>query len=521
MTQRIVIAGMLHETNTFSPVPTPLTAFFSRARPVTPGTNPIIGGEQAIELYGQANVGFAGFLKLAREAGAEIDVPMFANSSPSAPTDAATFDTMAETILASVRRGCDAIMLDLHGAMVAEGIDDGEAELLGRIRAIAPDVPIAVALDFHANISPALIERADVITGYRTYPHIDMALTGERAGRTLLRMLAGQVKPEIVFEWLPMLTHMNQHSPQFQPMRDIMNRAIAAEGGGEVLNASVFGGFPLADIPFAGLSVVVVGDERAAEGMARARALAKELAQQAWRRRAEFVFKIEPLEQTVQRARELRERCRSEGRPHKPIVLADHSNNTASGGSVDTMESIEAILKAGLQNVVAGPICDPQTVHALIEAGVGSQVTLPVGGRVDAPSIGRKAVPLTLSGTVRAITDGSFLVTGPMMTGLTVNCGRTVVLDVGPLKLVISENRVEPFDLGVFRHCGIDPLAADFILLWSRQHFRAGFESIAEQVLMMAGPGVCSSDYGQFPFERLTRPIYPIDAHAEWKPAAG
>lgn len=517
MKRRIVIAGMLHETNTFSPVPTPLEAFFSRARPVDPGADPVIGGDDAIALYGSANVGFAGFLRLAREAGAEIDVPMFANASPSAPVSTQTYDRMADTILSAVRRGCDAIMLDLHGAMVAEGIDDGEAELLRRIREIAPDVPVAVALDFHANISPALVERADVITGYRTYPHVDMALTGERAGRTLLRKLDGEVDPVMTHGWLPMLTHMNRHSPQFQPMRDIMNRAIAAESGGEVLNASVFGGFPLADIPFAGLSVVVVADARRDGRDAatrRAQALTDELCDTAWARRAEFVFEIEPLVETVARAGQLRARCRAEGRPHRPIVMADHSNNTASGGSADTMESIEAVLAAGLTNVVAGPICDPRTVAALIEAGVGSTVELPVGGHTDAPSIGRKARPLTLRGTVRAITDGRFTVTGPMMTGVTVNCGRTAVLDTGPLRLVIAENRVEPFDLGVFTHCGIDPLAADFIILWSRQHFRAGFEPIAEEVLMLAGPGVCSSDYGQFPFRRLRRPIYPIDADA-------
>ncbi|MEZ5740723.1 MAG: M81 family metallopeptidase [Burkholderiaceae bacterium] len=518
MTRRIVIAGMLHETNTFSPVATPLEAFFSRARAVRKGADPIIGGDDAIKLYGSANVGFAGFLAQARDAGAEVVVPMFANSNPSAPCSAQTYDTMADTIVAAVRGGCDAVMLDLHGAMVAEGYDDGEAELLRRIREIAPDVPIAVALDFHANISPALIERANVVTGYRTYPHVDMALTGERAGRTLLAMLDGRVDPVMTHGWLPMMTHMNQHSPQFQPMKDIMGRAIAAESGGQVLNASVFGGFPLADIPFTGLSVVVVSDALKHGGREAALAASRQfndsLCDQAWERRAEFVFPLEPLADTVARAKALRAQARADKRAHKPIVLADHSNNTASGGSVDTMESVAEILAQGLTNVIAGPICDPRTVAALIDAGVGQQVTLDVGGRVDAPSIKRKAVPLNMTGTVRAITDGAFMVTGPMMTGVTVNCGRTVVLDVGPLKLVIAENRVEPYDLGVFRHCGLEPLHADYILLWSRQHFRAGFEAIAEQVLMMAGPGVCSSDYSLFPYKHLHRPIYPLDTDA-------
>ena len=518
MNMRVVIAGMLHETNTFSPVPTPLGAFFPR--PASPQADPMLGGQAAIDLYEHANVGFAGFLKMAREAGASIEAPMYANANPSAPTGAAAYDRMADTILAAIDKGCDAIMLDLHGAMVAEGYDDGEAELLRRIRAIAPGTPIAVALDFHANISPALAQYADVITGYRTYPHIDMAETGERAGRTLLAGLRGEVKPVMVHGWLPMLTHMNQHSPQFQPMKDLMNKAIAAEADGTVLNASIFGGFPLADIPFAGLSVVIVADAikagSEAAARAQAQALCNELCDEAWARRSEFVFELEPLAQTVNRARQIRQEADARGdAPHRPIVLADHSNNTASGGSVDTMESVAEVLRQGLTNVIAGPICDPATVAELIKAGVGSKVSLKVGGRVDAPTIGRTGQPLEMSGTVRTITDGRFRVTGPMSTGVMIDCGRSVVLDTGPLQLLISEQRAEPFDLGVFTHCGLDPLRADYILLWSRQHFRAGFEPIAEQVLMMAGPGVCSSDYSLFPFKHLQRPIYPLDAQME------
>lgn len=330
----------------------------------------------------------------------------------------------------------------------------------------------------------------------------------------MMAMLDGKVTPVMRHGWLPMLTHMNRHSPQFQPMKDLMDRAIAAETRGKVLNASIFGGFPLADIPFAGLSVVVVTDGRVDASGSQAQALVDSLCDEAWARRAEFVFDIEPLADTVARAGELRRRADASGEPHKPLVLADHSNNTASGGSVDTMESLAALLEHGLAGIVAGPVCDPVAVSALIDAGVGSEVTLAVGGRVDAPSIQRKGQPLTLTGRVRAITDGSFRVKGPMMTGALVNCGRTAVLDIGAAQLVIAESRVEPFDLGVFTHCGLDPLSADFILLWSRQHFRAGFEPIAQEVLMMAGPGVCSSDYSQFPFRRIHRPIYPIDQHA-------
>ena len=505
MARRFVVAGMLHETNTFSPVATPLASFFSRAAAIDPAEGPMLTGQRAIDAYAGTNVAFAAFLEAAAAAGGEVNVPVYANASPSAPTDRQSFDTMAGAIVAAVAKGCDAVMLDLHGAMVVEGYDDGEAELLRRIREVAPDVPIAVALDFHGNLSPALVERANIITGYRTYPHIDMGETGKRAARSLMAMLEGRAKPFTLQRWLPMLTHMNQHSPMFQPMKDIMARAIAMEAAGEVMNASVFGGFPLADIPWAGLSVIVVGDDAKPGGRALAKARCDELAAMAWKRREEFVYRPDPLEVTVAKAKELDD---------FPVVLADHGNNTASGGSADTMETIAEALRQGLKGILAGPICDPKTVAAMIEAGVGATVTLPIGGRIDMPSIGRKGAPLTLTGKVRAITDGQFTITGPMMTGVRVACGRTAVLDTGPLQLVVSEERTEPVDLGVFTHCGLDPLRARYLIIYSRQHFRAGFQPIAKSILMSAGPGVCSSDYGQFPFRNLRRPMYPLDPDA-------
>jgi microcystin degradation protein MlrC len=179
MARRFVVAGMLHETNTFSPVATPLASFFSRAAAIDPGgRNPMLAGQQAIEAYAGTNVAFAAFLKAAADAGDEVDVPLYANASPSAPTASRSFEQMADAVVGAVAKGCDAVMLDLHGAMVAEGYDDGEAELLRRIREVAPSVPVAVALDFHGNLSPALVSRADIITGYRTYPHVDMARNG-------------------------------------------------------------------------------------------------------------------------------------------------------------------------------------------------------------------------------------------------------------------------------------------------------------------------------------------------------
>ncbi len=486
---RLVLALMRHETNTFSPLPTPLRSFGPKS------------GQSAIEIYRGTNNPLAAFLDIAEREGAEYAVPMIANANPSGAVDSAAFEEMADSICDAVRAGCDGVMLDLHGAMVTEDFDDGEGELLRRIRAIAPEMPIAVALDFHTNLTAAMVGNATVITGYCTYPHIDMGETGRRAGETLIRAMRGEVRPVMLWHSLPMLTHMLRQTPLDQPMKDIMDRAMAAEAGGEVLNASIFGGFPLADIPHVGLSAVVVGDGDAA----KAGGLLDELMEQAWDRRAEFVFEIEPIEMSLARARAL-----DDG----PVILVDHGDNCGAGGPQDNMDVLEQVLQLGLEDVAAGPIWDPDSVAQMLDAGVGAEVTLQLGGKTDSPAMDLAGRPISVSGTVRCITDGRFVVTGPMATGSRMNMGRTAVLRAGSVDIVISERRHEPFDTGCFTHAGIDPAAKRYVLIKSRQHFRAGFGPIAKHVVLVAGPGVCSSDYEAFGFKNLRRPIYPLDLDA-------
>ncbi len=490
---RLVIAMMRHETNTFSPVPTTLKSFAHAS-----GMDAPVSGDEAIAVFGGTNNPLAAFLDLAREEGAEVVVPVAADASPSGRVAAAAFETMAGQICDAVAAGCDAALLDLHGAMVTDSHDDGEGELLRRVRAVAPGLPIAVALDFHSNLGPEMMANASVITGYCTYPHIDMYETGMRAGRTLLGALEGAVKPAMVWRSLPMLTHTVVHSPSRQPMKDVMDKAISAEAAGRVLNASVFGGFPQADIPHVGLSAIVVADG----DTGAAQTLLDDLLALAWQRRADFVYQSEPLEQSIAYAKSL-----AEG----PVILADHGDNTASGGTQDVMAPLAEVMRQGLDDVAAGPYCDPQSVARMIAAGEGAAVTLDLGGKIDMPMLGLEGEPLTVSGTVARITDGRFKVTGPMMTGMTVDLGRTAVLDAGAVQIVVSEERSEPYDLGVFTHAGIDPTRKKYVLIKSRQHFRAGFEPIARHIVMVAGPGVTGSDIALFPYKDLRRPIYPID----------
>lgn len=484
---KLVVASMMHETNTFSPVRTTLSSF----RPLT--------GQAAIEEFRGTNTQLGGFLDVATKMNAEIVVPIAAGAHPSGYVEKDAYEEMCDAIVGAMRGGCDAAFLALHGAMVAEHMDDGEGELLRRIRAVAPTLPIAVGLDFHAHMTQRMIDNCTVIAGYCTYPHIDMNETAQRAGKTLSRALAGEVAPVIVWGSRPMMTSTLAHTPSRQPMKDIMDLAMAAEAGGAVLNASVFGGFPHADIPHISCSAVVVCDR----GTDAGRALVDRLLGLAWDRRKEFLYEGAPLASQIAHAKTL-----GDG----PIVLVDHGDNTASGGTQDVMSVIEEVMRQGLTDVVAGPIADPAAVARILAAGTAASVTLPLGGRTDMPQIGLVGKPLTVTGKVARITDGEFVVTGPMATGTRVRMGKTAVLDTGAVQIVVSEGRSEPFDTGVFTHCGIDPRRKRFVLIKSRQHFRAGFEPIARHIVLCDGDGVTSSDLRLFTYRNRRKPLYPFEA---------
>lgn len=494
---RFVIAMMQHETNTFSPLETPFQSFGGPTGfPYPPQ------GEEAISAYKSSGFAIDAFIDLAEEADIDFVVPIAANAEPSGPVDDDAFDRIAECICDAVAAGCDAVLLDLHGAMVVQSHDDGEGELLKRIRNVNPVVPIAVALDMHTNLTRDIVDNATIITGYCTNPHVDMYETGMRAGRTLLRTLKGEINPVISWGTRPMLTHMLNQAPTKQPLKDIMSQAVTAEQNGAVINASVFSGFPLSDIPHACFGAVVVTDGDRASGQV----LVDSILNLAWQRREQFIFEAEPYQESITRALEI-----SEG----SVVLADHGDNTWAGGMADDMTVLTEMINRGMKNIAAGPIWDPQSVNDAIKAGIGATVTLEIGGKSDVPSMNLKGQPLKVSGQVRAITNGIFTITGPMMKGFKAHIGHSVVLDTGAMEILISSERSEGYDLVHFTHAGIDLSNKKYIYLKSRQHFRSAYEPFSEHIIMVAGPGVCSSDYGIFPFKKLNRPIYPLDKGME------
>jgi microcystin degradation protein MlrC len=490
---RLVIAQMKHETNTFSPVPTPLERFAQgRAVPYE--------GREVYEAFKGTGTPIGAFIDLAERAGVLAEFPVAGNAAPSGPVEDAAYEYMAGRIAEAVARGCDAVLLDLHGAMVTQSLCDGEGELLRRIRSIAPQVPIAVALDMHTNLSPAMAQHATVIAGYQTYPHVDMYETGLRAARPVLAMLEGKARPVLAFGQRPMLPHVMRQSSLDAPNRDIQARARGIEKDG-ALCASFFVGFPHADIPYAGSSAVVVADG----DPQKARRCCDELLDMAWNAREQFVYRTEPLAQSLAHAREM---------PGGPIVLLDHCDNCASGGTMDTMTVLGAILDAGMDDVCAFAICDPQAVEQMKRAGEGARVTLALGGKTDMPALGLKGTPRTVSGNVRRIINGLYRNEGPMARGELMDMGPSAVLDTGRVEIAVISRHVEPHDIAAFRALGIEPAKKRYIMLKSRVHWRAGLGKLAKAVVECAGTGVCTSDYAQLKFSRVRRPIYPLDLDA-------
>jgi microcystin degradation protein MlrC len=306
-----------------------------------------------------------------------------------------------------------------------------------------------VALDLHGNITQQMIDHADILVGFKTYPHIDMVETGAHAARLLFEMIDSGRKPALAWAQPPLLSHTLRSAcgdGGEGAMQRAVERARRMEAEG-LLAVTVFAGFSLADIRDAGMSVVAVG--RTPDEAQRA---ADELAGQVWDERAGFVYTSAPLVDSVRQARALRSTHRA-----GPVLLLDHGDNVMSGGTCDTTDVLEECLRQGMSGIGVGPLCDPTAVAIAIAAGVGARVKMPVGN-LRPLGIGTDPRPrFVIEACVRLITDGRFRISGPIYTGETWSMGRAVVLDAGTFTMVVCERPMEPLDLGVFESAGVDP----------------------------------------------------------------
>ena len=419
------------------------------------------------------------------------------------------FDSIRDEILAGIRNALpvDGVLLVLHGAMALEDHDDAEGLLLAAVRdAVGSDVPIVAPLDLHTNLSNEMVDLADALVGYKEYPHVDMPETGAQAVQILVAMLQDRARPAMARTRLPLVAPNQSMVTTWQsPLKTAIDRARELEREPGVLAATVLGGFPFADVPFAGISTIVVTDG----DPARARRYADELAAICWERRDDFTIHPTPVADAIAEAM-----AAPEGSVY---VLADIADSGASGTAGDGTVVLRGLIEAGARSAAVAQVMDREAVEACVAAGVGSEVTLTVGGKHD----GLHGPPLEVTGSVRLIHEGTFTIAGPMGSGTVASRGRTVVLEIGGpdrIELQLTELRGHPHDLNFFRAFGIEPTQRRILVLKSAAHFRAAFEPIATKVVEVDAPGISSPTLTSFQYTRLRRPIYPLDRDAQWSP---
>jgi len=490
---KFVIAQMLHESHTFIPQKVTLEDF-----------NPLGGGlpfegENAVAAQRGRNSGAAAFIDLAESIGADFVVPIAGQALPLGPVEDSAFEYMSGRITAAVEKGCDAVLLDLHGAMATPSYPDAEGELLFRIRKIAPDVPIALALDFHCIITPKMVDNATVISIYRTTPHIDMYETGQRAGKTLLKHLKGECQAVMIARRIPLMASLENMGNNTPPMKQLLEMAQQMEvDQPEILNACLSGGHPFSDIAPGGMTAVFVTDNHPESGAVAAEKLLK----MAWDSRVDLIYQVEPYQKSLEHAKNLEE---------GPIIMADSGDIPSSGGYGADMTVLREVIAMGFKDIGVGPIFDPESAKIMFEAGVGSEVTLALGGKTEVPLLNYASEPMQISGIVQVVSDEPITLTGPMLKGLTISLGRMAVLSIGSMEIMVTEKRGEAIDLGILTHMGIDPAKKKYMLIKSRQHFRAAFGPIAKHMLWVCGPGPTNPDFTGFPFQHIERPVFPLD----------
>lgn len=477
---RIGIGGFLHETNTFSTQRTRLADFI--AADAWPG---LLSGDEMFEACAGVNLALSGFIDASV---AHTRVPLvWCSANPSGPVTEDAFEAVALMLALAIRDAgpLDALFLDLHGAMVCEHLDDGEGELLKRLRAqVGPGVPIVAALDFHANISDAMVCHADVLVPYRTYPHVDMADTGRRAAQILERLLAGE-KPSKAWRRLPFLIPMQWQSTLMAPAASLMARTIDACDAPGITLAAFAPGFPLADVPDSAPSVLVY-----AQAPEAAELLADDLASAVAQSADAFNGTLYSPVEAVATA------CRHAGAG--VVILADTQDNPGGGANGDTTDLLHTLVAANAQAVLAGVVCDPVFAAAAHAAGVGATLRAGLGG---ASGIG--AGPLVTEFDVIALGDGQFTGTGPFYRGCRMDLGPMARVRVHGVEIVVSSRKQQAADQAMFRHVGANPSDYRILALKSSVHFRADFTELADQILMVAAPGVNVADLRQLDYRHL------------------
>jgi microcystin degradation protein MlrC len=483
---KIAIGGFQHETNTFAPHLAHYEEFVK-----ADGWPALTQGENLFPVMAGLNIPLAGFIDAARQIGHQLHPMLWCSAEPSSFVTRDAFEKICNSICQSLQAAndLDGVYLDLHGAMVAEHFEDGEGELLRRVREIVgADLPVLVSLDLHANVTEAMVEYATAITIFRTYPHLDMAETGARACALLNAALAGQ---KIVggMRKIPYLFPLTSQCTDFEPCKSIY-RAVTRLSAPSILSADFATGFPPADINECGAAMLVYAtDELAMDHVLG------ELYQQVLDAESNFANDLLTADQAVQQAMKYA--------GPKPVVLADAQDNPGAGGTSDTTGLLEALINNHARGAVLAVLYDPEVVQIAHRAGVGARIEVPLGGKSGFEGV----LPYHGAFEVDALGDGQFVFTGEMNKDSHAELGPMALIKVDDpacdVRIIVGSSRTQCLDQAIFRHLGIEPSEQSILVVKSSVHFRADFDPIAAETLVVAAPGAHPCRLVDLPYQNL------------------
>jgi microcystin degradation protein MlrC len=485
MGKRVALAGFLHETNTFAPSKASLAHFEQGG-----GYLPICRGSEILERAPGVNLGISGAIAHAEASEWEMVPILWTGAIPSAHVERDAFERIASEIVSGIKSAgrLDGVYLDLHGAMVCEHLDDGEGELIARVRAVVgPDVPIAASLDLHGNVTTRMVEQADVLVAFRTYPHVDMAETGRRTAVQLDALMARGKPFAKAFRRLPFLISIPWQCTSLEPAKNIYGRVASLEKG-EIASTSFLMGFPAADFEECAPTVLAYGATQEAADKAADSILDLALASE-----GAFAGRAYTADEGV------REAMRIAAQASRPVVLADTQDNPGAGGNSDTTGMLRALVRNGAKRAAIGIIVDPEAARIAHAAGDGAEISIALGGKSgiegDAPFEG--------TFLVEKLSNGDLHATGPYYGGTHMNLGPSACLAIGGVRIVVATHKAQMADQAMYRFVGIEPRDQAILVNKSSVHFRADFEPIAETILVCTAPGPMPLDTNSLPWTRL------------------
>lgn len=492
---RLATLGMVHEANTFASRPASLDVW-QRAG--------ILEGDEIRAEYAASRSILAGYFGYAdKDHGVDLVPLVYSRITPMGRITAQAYDHLCRRLLTALRDGgpWDGVLLALHGAAVSEEYLDAEGELMRRVREIVgPDVPVGATLDMHANVSSLMVESADVITAYQTNPHVDAYERAFTCADLIARTVRGEFRPRMDVELIPLAANILRMGTDDEPMRGLLGVAREAETGPGVLSISLVEGFPYADVPEMGMSVIAVADDDAV-----ARAAASRVADAVWAVRTELVGDSASADDALTRAA---------ASPKRPVVLLDTGDNVGGGSPGDSTHILHAARRLGITGIVQ-VLSDPEVVQTCLDAGVGGMVGLDVGGKTDT----RHGAPLPVTGVVTATADGAFEDATPTHGGFRYyDHGPTACLrtDDGNVLVLVSEP-AGTTSLEQFRLVGVEPAEHQIVVAKGVHSPRPAFEPIAAELIYVGTAGATSADLSTFAYEHRRVPMFPFEADATWE----